>query len=121
MHLPVFALVPCRKRRLSRDMGIVPVFIRVVLYYKPYPAFVIFQEFPDGRTGRDAVGSLEIEKLDYGDRSILRAVGRRAFTGHNISLLIGIRESRKNNDRGQKYNESFHFYNLYFKFNLLYS
>ena len=72
MHFPVFALITGRQRGLGRYMGEIPVFIRVVLDNKPYFAFKSLGDFFYGRTGRDTMGSLEINEFNDSDRGVIR-------------------------------------------------
>jgi hypothetical protein len=76
MHFPEFALVPGGQACLCGDMGIVPVFVRIVLDDQAYLSLVVMKEFFDDRTGRGAVRSLVIEKLHNGNRRIVRPQGR---------------------------------------------
>lgn len=72
MHLPVFALIRGRQRGLGRYMGEIPVFIRVVLDNKSDLALESLRDFFYGRTGRDTMGSLEINEFYDSDRSVIR-------------------------------------------------
>ena len=76
MHLPVFSLVAGSKRRFGRDVGIIAVFIGIVLDHQADLALVDIHDLFDGRTGRHAVRSLEIDELYDRDRSISRPEGR---------------------------------------------
>jgi hypothetical protein len=72
VHFPVLALLPRRQQGLGCAEGIVPVVIGVVDNDKTDLSLEFFQEILDGRTGRLAVRSLKVEKLDDGYGSILR-------------------------------------------------
>jgi len=74
MHLPVFALITGCKGGLSGYMREIPVFIRIVFDDKPDLAFESLCYFFYGRTGRDTMGSLEINEFNDSDRSVIRTI-----------------------------------------------
>lgn len=82
IHFPVLALVPRRKRRLGRDMGVIPQDIGEILDDKPDLPLIGIPDLPDGRTGRRTVRSLEVEKFDHGHRRIGGADSRGISDGN---------------------------------------
>jgi len=72
VHLPVLALVPRRQQGLGGAKRIIPVMIGVVEEDEPDLPLELLDELLDGRTGRLAVRSLKVKKLDDGNRSVLR-------------------------------------------------
>src|SRR5574341_207622 len=101
VHLPVLALVPGRQGRLGRDAGIVTVAVGIIFDDEPYFARVGCEDFFDGRTGRHAVRSLEVEKFDDRDRGFLRSEGRRIAEGNVVILLL----SRGGRDQSEEKEE----------------
>jgi hypothetical protein len=71
MHFPVFALVSCSKKGFGGKMGIISIPVRVIFKDKPDLSRILLDEFFYGRTGRCAMGSLEIKEFYYGNRCIL--------------------------------------------------
>jgi len=70
VHLPVLSLIPCVERRLCGKMGIIAINVGIVFDDEADLAPVYFPDLLDGRTGRHAVRSLEIQELDNGYRCI---------------------------------------------------
>ncbi len=73
MHLPVFSLIPGRKRRFRRKMRIVAILVWVILDHDPDFSGIHVSDLLDDRTGRHTVRSLEIDEFDERDRGIRRA------------------------------------------------
>ena len=67
MHLPVLPLILCCKGSLGRNMGIITILVRIVFDHEPYLSLVGLHDLFHGRTGRDAMGSLEIDELNHRD------------------------------------------------------
>jgi len=94
VHLPVFPLIARSQRGLGGNIREIPVFIWIVLYNKPYPAFESPEDFFYDRTGRNTMRSLEINELYDRDRGVLWAIGWRISQRHNESLFGKRRRDR---------------------------
>jgi hypothetical protein len=69
-------------------MGIIPVPVRIVFKIKFNFSRICCHEFFDGRTGRSAVRSLEVEKFYNGNRCIGRPPENCMVKGDVMSLLL---------------------------------
>ena len=69
-------------------MGIVAVFVGIILGDKSDPALIIVNKFVDGRTGRLAVRSLEVEKFYDRDQRVPWPLLRGVADGDIVTLRI---------------------------------
>jgi hypothetical protein len=96
MHFPVFSLISCSKKGFGGKMGIISVPVRVIFKDKPDLSRIFLDEFFYGRTGRCAMGSLEVQEFYYGNRCIFGPELRRVSERNVITFFSRNSQRRKN-------------------------
>jgi hypothetical protein len=108
VHLPVFPLGAGSKEGLRRDVRIISVFIRKVFYDKPDLLRELFQKTLDGRTGRLAMGSLEVKELNDRYRSVGRSPDRSVTDRDIVAFGAGPHQGRKEKQKKEEEDASLH-------------
>jgi hypothetical protein len=72
-----------------------------MLDYQPDFTSIGFEQFPDSRTGCNAVRSLEVDEFDDNNRRIFRSDLGRIIEWNGVARLIG--EGKRADKKGKQY------------------
>jgi len=88
MHLPESPLISRAQNRFRRYARKVAVLVGIEFYYEFYLSLEFFFDPLDSRTGRDAMRSLIVDKLDNRDQRVFRAYNGRILKRYGKTFYL---------------------------------